>query len=192
MVITALLEGKNMDSIYCDFQKAFDKCDINMVAHALRKSGIQGNIGTWILDFMSNRSQYVITNNSKSRKEVVLSGVPQLSILGLVIFVLGIQSLAELEVNGELELFADNAKASHPVTDLTDVAKLQDDLVNLNDWTQIYSMYFNSDKFNCIKTGYNEDIKMDYTYLSLDLDIVIEDKDTSGSRPLWAHSKFGL
>ena len=38
-------------------------------------------------------------------------------------------------------------------------------------------MYFNSDKFNCIKTGFNEDIKLDYTYLSPDLDNIIEDKE---------------
>ena len=66
MIIKALLEGKNLDSIYCDFQKAFDKCDINMAAHALRRSGIQGKLGIWILDFMSNRNQYVIANNSIS------------------------------------------------------------------------------------------------------------------------------
>ena len=60
MIIKALLEGKNFDSIYCDFQKAFDKCNINMSAHTLRRSGIQGKLGIRILDFMSNRNQYVL------------------------------------------------------------------------------------------------------------------------------------
>ena len=52
-------------------------------------------------------------------------------------------------------------KASISISNMSDVDKLQEDLVRLNDWTQKYSMYFNSDKFNCIKTGLNEDIKLD-------------------------------
>ena len=40
MIIKALLTGKIVDTIYCNFQKAFKKCDINMAAYALRKSGI--------------------------------------------------------------------------------------------------------------------------------------------------------
>ena len=71
MIVQAILEGKNVDTIYTDFQKAFDKCDIFMAAHAVRKSGIQGLLGNWILNFMSDRTQYVLANNGMSRGKPV-------------------------------------------------------------------------------------------------------------------------
>ena len=159
MIVQAILEGKNVDTIYTDFQKAFDKCDIFMAAHAVRKSGIQGLLGNWILNFMSDRTQYVLANNGMSRGEPVTSGVPQGSILGPIIFILAIQSLAELDVNGVIKMFADDSKDSIMITSSEDAEKLQDDLYKLHDWSNKYGMSFNADKFNCIKSGPNHDMK---------------------------------
>merc|ERR1712240_532989 len=52
IIIEALLDEKNVDTIYTDFQKAFDKCDIKMAAHAMKKVGLQGSLGKWLLNFM--------------------------------------------------------------------------------------------------------------------------------------------
>ena len=166
-----------MDCLYLDFQKAFDKCDIFMAAHAIKKAGIQGQLGIWILDFMSGRTQYVLVNNKLSRGEKVLSGVPQGSILGPIVFIIAIQSLAELDLDGIVEMFADDTKDSIIITNENDAEKLQSDLVKLNKWTTTFGMTFNSDKFQCLKSGPNFEIKTQYTYFSPDLESPIEDKD---------------
>ena len=177
IIINAILEGKNIDTIYTDFQKAFDKCDIFMAAHAIKKAGIQGQLGVWILDFMSGWTQYVLVNNKLSRGEKVLSGVPQGSILGPIVFIIAIQSLAELDLDGIVEMFADDTKDSIIITNENDAEKLQSDLVKLNEQTTTFGMTFNSDKCQCLKSGPNFEIKTQYTYFSPDLESLIEDKD---------------
>ena len=53
----------------------FDKCDIRMAAHVLRKARIQGFLGKWIDDFMIDCPQYVVANIEISKVEPVVSGV---------------------------------------------------------------------------------------------------------------------
>ena len=48
-----------VDIIYLDFSKAFDKVDHGIVLHKLTDLGITGNLGVWIYQFLSDRSQFV-------------------------------------------------------------------------------------------------------------------------------------
>ena len=41
----------NVDSIYLDFSKAFDKCDFGILMHKLKKLGIKGKLGRWLFNF---------------------------------------------------------------------------------------------------------------------------------------------
>ena len=54
-VIKALEKGLNIDTIYTDFSKAFDKCDYGVILHKLKKMGIQGKLGRWIQSFLNQR-----------------------------------------------------------------------------------------------------------------------------------------
>ena len=56
-VIKALEEGFNIDTIYLDFLKAFDKCDHGILLHKMKKMGITGKLGRWIQSFLSQRIQ---------------------------------------------------------------------------------------------------------------------------------------
>ena len=69
-------EGHNVDVIYLDFAKAFDK-----VAHArlmakCRALGIVGDIANWIETWLGDRKQRVVLNGSESSWLEVTSGVP--------------------------------------------------------------------------------------------------------------------
>ena len=65
--VTWFLEhGKPVDVVYLDFAKAFDKADIGITLHKLKSLGIQGEIGRWLTDFLTNRRQNVLVEGRKS------------------------------------------------------------------------------------------------------------------------------
>ena len=47
-ILKALENGENLDTIYLDFSKAFDKCDHGIIFHKLKSLGIRGKIGRWL------------------------------------------------------------------------------------------------------------------------------------------------
>jgi len=62
--------------------------------------GIQGNILEWIKPFLSGRKQTVVVNGIKSITSVVLSGVPQDSVMGLLLFLIYINDVVSVVKSG--------------------------------------------------------------------------------------------
>jgi hypothetical protein len=58
--------GKQTDILVMDFSKAFDKVLHSLLLHKLHYYGIQGEINTWIQNFLSNRKQVVVLEGDKS------------------------------------------------------------------------------------------------------------------------------
>ena len=86
LIIQSLLNGHDHDVIYLDFAKAFDKVDHEILIHKLRLCGVQGKLLKWIEQFLTNRKQFVALNGLNSMLALVLSGVPQGSVLGPILF----------------------------------------------------------------------------------------------------------
>ena len=76
-ILEELEKSNNVDVIYLDFAKAFDKVDDGIVLNKLKKIGINGKIGVWIHNFLSNRQQCAAVNGTTSSEAQVRSGVPQ-------------------------------------------------------------------------------------------------------------------
>ena len=75
-----------VDSVFFDFQKAFDTVPHDRLLSRLFSIGIRGNLLNWLKDFISNRTQVVIIDDSRSNSLPVSSGVIQGTVLGPIIF----------------------------------------------------------------------------------------------------------
>ena len=94
---------------------------------------------------MSGRKQRVIIEGEQSEWLPVLSGVPQGSILGPLLFVLFINDLPE-SVLSSLKLYADDAKCYRRITSIEDCLALQNDLISLSEWSRRWKLVFSPRK----------------------------------------------
>ena len=152
-VIEDLEKGKTTDIIYLDFAKAFDSVDIFILSKEMKKIGISGQAGLWIHHFLSGRHQQVISENHISRKAKVLSGVPQGTVLGPILFLIMINSLSDTELDSRISMFADDTHLAKDVKMEDDIRQLQSDLDKVFLWQREKNMEFNDDKFQHLPHG---------------------------------------
>ena len=81
-ILNQMNEGNDVDTIYVDYSKAFDKVDHGILLEKLKLYGIEGKYHVWLSNFVQGRKQCVYVNGSVSYMTDVVSGVPQGSVLG--------------------------------------------------------------------------------------------------------------
>ena len=134
------------DVIYLDFRKAFDSVAHNELLYKIWKFGIAGNLWLWLRAYLTNRVQFVSIGQSSSSTLPVISGVPQGSILGPVLFLIFINDLPTALLFAKVLLFADDAKCIMPISSLQDCMNLQSDLSRLTEWCSTWNLFLNEDK----------------------------------------------
>ncbi len=122
---------KSLDIVYLAFQKAFDKVLHNKLMFKVKQLGINGEVHDWIENWSSNRKQRVVINVTASDWAPVTSGVPQASVLGLVLFIIYINDI-DVGLNNFISKFADDTKIGNSIVDVRDRLNLQEDLRKKN------------------------------------------------------------
>jgi len=125
----AVDHGKPVDVIYLDFQKAFHKLPHVRLLHKLAAHGISGNILNWIGEWLNERQQRVVLNGNVSAWLYVISGVPEGSILGPLLFLIFINDIDKGIVNKLLK-FAGNTKLVGTVSSECEVNQLRSESRN--------------------------------------------------------------
>ena len=176
-------EGDQIDVIYTDFAKAFDSVPHERLLVKLKSLGIKGKVLNWIKGFLSNRKQQVRVENDYSGWKFVISGIPQGSVLGPILFVIFINDLPDV-TNSTCQLFADDAKLFRGVhlRDSSGNYNLQEDINSLTNWSHKWKLPFNINKCKCLHIGMTNPCcgykmngkKLDRTEDEKDLGILID------------------
>ena len=180
-LVKTLNEKGQTDAVLLDFS--------NKVCHRklllkLRFYGIKGNLLLWIEDFLISQTQKVLVRGVESPEGKVTSGVPQGSVLGPLLFLVYINDISLAATSSEISLFADDALLYKPIKSIKDARDLQNDLNNLIQWEQDWSMEFNADKCKVLRFtnkikkteetysihGYNLELVKTAKYLGVILD----------------------
>ena len=115
----------------------------------IRERRIGGRVGSWLHNFLSNRTLQVSANGALSTAAPVLSGVPQGTVLGPILFLIMISDIDKDLQCSFISLFADDSRVSAPSDTQADSIRFQDELSNvIYPWAQRNKASFNGDKFN--------------------------------------------
>ena len=163
-ILDALSTQSNIDIIMLDYAKAFDKINHTILLHKLKKLGISGQIGKWIGQFLLNRTQRVSLNGHLSSPSEVISGVPQGTILGPVLFLVYIADIGDKVTKSTISSYADDSKMHKKIRNQQDGVDLQLDVNKLYEWTTLNLMEFNTTKFEALRIGKNEKLKEEIQY----------------------------
>ena len=124
------------------------------------------------------RSQEVVVNGTRSKAAQVLSGIPQGSVIGPLLFVIYINDILEnIESSGLM--FADDTKIFRSISSKEDAKNLQQDLNTLEQWSSKWGLKFNSEKCHILTLGKFENIRYTNRYKICDIELehVYAEKD---------------
>ena len=177
-VITDMLDqGYNVDMVYLDFARAFDKVPHARLMIKIRALGITGNIANWIEAWLRDRKQRVVLNGQQSSWKSVTSGVPQGSVLGPCLFVIFINDIdTAVDTLTVIKKFADDSKLAKAVNNLEQRDSLQQTLNFVFKWSQEWQMLFNTDKCVVMHLGSNN-LQYEYTLNDIPLKTTNVEKD---------------
>lgn len=194
-VLESLTKNTDFDSIYLDYAKAFDKVDHTLLIRKLALYGIHSKVIKWIESFLSNRKQAVVVDGHLSLLAAIISGVPQGTVLGPVLFLIFINDIENCIMHSIVRCFADDTRISIAVRSEQDVKLLQQDLENVIQWSDRNNMALHKDKFEymchksnkqhfltelpfvneCYQYRVSNDIILEPTYQLRDLGILVSD-----------------
>ena len=149
-IMRSLDQKNQIDIAILDFSKAFDSVPHKRLLKKLDYYGIRGQNLGWIAAWLEERTQRVVLNGEQSREVPVISGVPQGTVLGPLMFLLYVNDIGK-DVNSSIKLFADDCLLYRNVNSEDDASLLQQDLDKLVKWSKTWQMSFNINKCHILR-----------------------------------------
>ena len=167
-----------IDVMYLDYAKAFDTVPHQRLIRQIYSLGIQGTAIDFIRAFLTGRRQRVRVNILHGKN--VISGVPQGSVLGPMLFTLYVWDVPQV-VKCIVSMFADDTKLYTVLTDRNSNLKLNNDRASMQTWSSRMQMAFNIEKCKVLHLGSNNPIHQYTIPMSREkvhtLEVTIDEKD---------------
>ena len=156
--VSSFIDKKGCLNIYLDFSKAFDKVDHGILLHKLKALGITGHLGICFIKFPYKKSHFVRLPAAISGDSPVLSGVPQGTVLGPLLFLIMIADINKDISESNLISFAYDTLIYTKIYDVSDCNTLEQDLNQVYDWASVNNMCLNSQKFYYVSFSSNKSL----------------------------------
>ena len=115
-----------------------------MKLNKLKDLGITGKLGIWFFQFLTNITHYVRIPGGISKESPVLSGFPQGTVLGPLLFLIMISDINKGTTSSKLFSFADDTQVYSNIAEADDCDNLQYDLNSIYNWAVHNNMFFKS------------------------------------------------
>ena len=161
-IIQSIEDGHQVDAIYTDFSKAFDRVRHSVFMRKLERIGFHGPILRWIGSYLSGRRQQVLINNFLSKFITVTSGVIQGSHLGPLLFIIFLNDIADSLTSMNLA-FADDFKMLRQIKTNKDATEFQEEIKKFSSWCATNAMELNIDKC-CVISFYRKRTPITFEY----------------------------
>ena len=122
--------GYEVCAVFLDIKKAFDSVPHRELLYVVKDTGLHPVLLKWICSYLTNRSQRVVVDGTASSEVHTVSGVPQGSVLGPLLFLMYINSVTYLQLSqgSKLILYADDILLYKPIKTYSDYQDIQSDL----------------------------------------------------------------
>ena len=138
--------GYEVCTIFFDVRKAFDSVPHKALMEKMQMIGLDDYLLHWLHSYLTNRKQIVVEGESSDELSV-LSGVPQGSVLGPLLFLVYIiEVTSQFSVGSNVVLFVDDIALYRVVTTSDDYVQLQIDVNSIADWIEEYHLSLHSGK----------------------------------------------
>ena len=147
---SSMHDGTQTDIVVMDFAKAFDTVPHTHLLLKLRRLGVDPTTTGWISSFLKGRRQRVVLDGVMSSEVPVVSGVPQGSVLGPILFLAYINDLPH-GLSSDIRLFADDTVICREIKSDADGVALQEDLERLEAWSRKWLLKFHPNKCQVLR-----------------------------------------
>ena len=164
-IMLDLDKGNPTMAVFLDIKKAFDTINHEILINKLQHAGLGENTLRLLTNYLNNRNQAVLYNGKYSENKTLITGVPQRSTLGPLLFLVYINDRPNVLSKSKCLMFADDTVLYHtnPMSVMLS-QESQTDLDFVYKWCQKNFITLNIAKSQYINFGYrknnNEDMQL--------------------------------